>query len=583
MVNANEVIECDVAVIGGGPGGSTLGALLRKYDPRISVHIFEREKFPRDHIGESQLPPIGDVLEEMGCWDKVEAANFPIKIGATFRWGRTAELWDFEFLPVEEFHDEPRPAKYVGQRRQTAFQVDRSIYDQILLRHAEELGCVVREETQVVTVEHEGDRVTGLVLKSGQRVQARWYVDASGHVGLLRRALGVETTVPTALMNIAIWDYWQNAKWAVEIGVGGTRIQVMSQKHGWLWFIPLGPTRTSLGFVCPAEHYKSLNTTPEKLYDEVIAADPRIAALVADGTRRGRIETTKDWSFVSSRAFGENWFLVGEAVGFADPILSAGLTLTHTGARELAYTILALDRQEHDATWLKQHFESTQQKRVRQHIRFADFWYAANGQLVDLKDNCRKIASDAGLNLTSGAAWRWLAQGGFTNDVVGQAGIGGYDLAGMKQVTQLFTKLPAKWVLNDVNVLKLDLLGAKETTIPVYENGKIQAVKCYVRGERRLALTGLFATLVELLRLPTDVANLYNSLQHAFVQQLDPQHVGVAMQHHLQTLEVMLGDGWVIGKFDPRKPKLSMSTPDEGRIVHKHRDTAEDAVHPNPS
>ena len=127
-------IECDVAIIGGGPAASTLGSLLMKYDSKLAVHIFEREKFPRDHIGESQLPMIGDVLNEMGCWDKVEAADFPIKIGATFRWGRTAELWDFEFIPLNAFQDEPRPARYVGQRRLTAFQVDRAVYDDILLQ-----------------------------------------------------------------------------------------------------------------------------------------------------------------------------------------------------------------------------------------------------------------------------------------------------------------------------------------------------------------------------------------------------------------------------------------------------------------
>jgi hypothetical protein len=43
------------------------------------------------------------------------------------------------------------------------------------------------------------------------------------------------------LQNIAIWDYWTNAEWADEIGVGGTRVQVMSLSHGWIWFIPLGP------------------------------------------------------------------------------------------------------------------------------------------------------------------------------------------------------------------------------------------------------------------------------------------------------------------------------------------------------
>lgn len=77
------MIKCDVAVIGGGPAGSTLGCLLKKYNPKLDVVILERERFPRDHVGESLLPAIMTILEEIGVWDKVEAANFPIKVGAT--------------------------------------------------------------------------------------------------------------------------------------------------------------------------------------------------------------------------------------------------------------------------------------------------------------------------------------------------------------------------------------------------------------------------------------------------------------------------------------------------------------------
>src|SRR5262245_47587598 len=210
----------DVAIVGGGPGGSTVGTLLKKYAPQLRVLILEREQFPREHIGESQLPVISEVLDEMGCWDKVEAADFPIKIGATFRWGKTPELWDFEFLPLGEFKNEPRPARYEGARRQTAFQVDRAIYDELLLRHAAECGCEVRQGTAVAKVNHEGDRITGLTLSTGETITARYYVDASGNAAVIRRAMGVPVDCPTHLKNIAIWDYWENAEWAVEIGVG---------------------------------------------------------------------------------------------------------------------------------------------------------------------------------------------------------------------------------------------------------------------------------------------------------------------------------------------------------------------------
>src|SRR5579862_1370538 len=204
-------VEYDVAIIGGGPGGSTTACYLKKYNPALKVSIYERDCFPRDHVGESQLPPICGVLDEIGCWYKVEAANFPIKIGATYKWGKLPELWDFEFIPNELFQDEPRPAKYVGQRRATAFQVDRAIYDQILLDHARELGADVTENCPVREVQRQGDRVECLRLADGTAVKERYYVDASGHSGFLRRAMGVEIDSSTQLQNIAIWDYWQNA------------------------------------------------------------------------------------------------------------------------------------------------------------------------------------------------------------------------------------------------------------------------------------------------------------------------------------------------------------------------------------
>jgi 2-polyprenyl-6-methoxyphenol hydroxylase-like FAD-dependent oxidoreductase len=75
----------DVVIVGGGPTGSTAATLLKKYNPDLRVLIMEKEKFPRDHVGESQLPAINPVLDEMGVWDKVEAAGFPIKLGAAFQ------------------------------------------------------------------------------------------------------------------------------------------------------------------------------------------------------------------------------------------------------------------------------------------------------------------------------------------------------------------------------------------------------------------------------------------------------------------------------------------------------------------
>jgi flavin-dependent dehydrogenase len=562
----------DVVIVGGGPGGSTTGTLIKKYNPELRVLIVEKETFPRDHVGESQLPYVSEILDEMGCWDKVEAANFPIKVGGVFRWGNDSQPWEFSFLKLEEFKDEQRPARFEGQRKQTAFQVDRSIYDEILLNHAEEIGCEVRQQTAVTKVNFEGDRITSLQLRSGEEVTATYYVDASGHVGILRRALGVETDCPTRLQNIAIWDYWTNAEWSVEIGTGGTHIQVLSLSHGWLWFIPLGPTRTSIGFVCPQTHYKNLKKSPAEIYHEAIQSEPRISRLIANATSRGNVETTKDWSFICERAVGENWFLVGEAAGFADPIMSAGMALTHSGGRELAYTILALDRKEHDSNWLKSQYEQNQRCRIGQHIRFADYWYAANGQFTDLQEHCKAIAEDAGLNMTPQEAFRWISQGGFTNDAVGQAFIGGFDLGSMKQMVQRFSNQEVSWQISGYNVFELDIDNAVEETVPVYSQGKINRVKCYLKEGNRLPITGLYGLLTDILKRTSDVAQIYQYLNNLFSTRFSPQHSKVALQQTMICLEAMAIEGWVKPKLDTSKPTLKISMPVEGELHYTKRD-----------
>ena len=560
---------CDVAIIGGGPGGSTLGTLLRKYDPSKRVVVLEKERFPRDHVGESQLPVIGEVLNEMGCWDKVEAANFPVKIGATFRWGKNPELWDFDFFPARQYRDDARPGKYAGQRLSTAFQVDRSKYDTILLRHAESLGCDVREETQVTRIHRQGDRIEGLELKNGEVVTARHYVDASGHIGVLRRAMGVESEVPTRLQNIAIWDYWQNADWAVHIGVGATRIQVMSLSDGWIWFIPLGPTRTSIGFVCPQEYYKRSGKSPDDLYRDALSRESRITSLLTNATCENKLSTTKDWSFISQRTCGENWWLVGESAGFADPILSAGLTLTHTGARELAYIINAIDRAEHDPAWLKAHYDLTQRTRVRQHIRFADYWYAANGQLVDLRAHCQQIAGDAGFQLSPESAWRWLAQGGFTHDLLDTAAVGTFDVQSIKQLTQMFGDRPAKWNITEFNVLRLNLDGAKEELIPSFSEGRIVPVKAFSRGPARFPVVGLYKAVGAILQRHSNIVDIYDKLVALANEQLPPTEASAAVGQAMQMLEGLLEQGFITATVDETQPRL-----------HARLQTSEH-IHPN--
>ncbi len=100
-----------------------------------------------------------------------------------------------------------------------------------------------------------------------------------------------------------------------------------------------------------------------KIYERAIAEEARISDLTRSATRENLLQTTRDWSFLAERHCGKNWFLVGEAAGFADPILSAGVTMAHIGGKQLAATILELDKGVHKANWLNDQYSRRQSRK----------------------------------------------------------------------------------------------------------------------------------------------------------------------------------------------------------------------------
>src|SRR5215467_11068170 len=129
----------DVAIVGGGPAGSTAAALLARAGRRVIV--FERERFPRFHIGESLLPFSMKAFTRLGLHEKFLRAGFMKKFGGEIFGACTETGTKFYFKD--------------GYRSQTdhAYQVTRSDFDKVLLDHAAECGAEVNVETSVDRVE----------------------------------------------------------------------------------------------------------------------------------------------------------------------------------------------------------------------------------------------------------------------------------------------------------------------------------------------------------------------------------------------------------------------------------------------
>jgi hypothetical protein len=358
----------------------------------------------------------------------------------------------------------------------------------------------------------------------------------------------------------------------VKIGVGGTRVFVMSLGYGWIWFIPLGPTRTSIGLIVPADYYKDSGQSTEELYKKALAEEPMIAKLIANATSEGLVRATKDWSFTASRMTGENWFLVGESAGFADPILAAGMTLAQSGARELAFTILELDRGRHPAEWLKEQYDLRQKKRIGQHIKFANYWYTANGRFTDLQEYTREIAAEAGINAEAKQAWQWLGTGQFITEEDDFATFGGFTLDQVKVMHGLMTENWPEWELSKHNEFRLNLIGAVKKTNAIYNSGQVHETTCYVRGGSVLPMTGCFGVLFRLLQTEKDAEVLVRKM----VPLLQKAGFGTSPNHALhmglQSLEGMLLDGWVKGATNKKRPPFQLATYRETNAIHANRD-----------
>jgi hypothetical protein len=239
-----------------------------------------------------------------------------------------------------------------------------------------------------------------------------------------------------------------------------------------------------------------------------------------------------------------------------------------TGARELAFTINALLSGASDEAWMKGCYEQNQRARIGQHIRFADFWYSANGQFSDLKEFTREIASDAGLTLDANEAFQWLGTGGFTTDVTKLPAIADISIAGIKLLTQRFTSTNSEWALNGVSVVKLNLRGAKETFHANYREGRVERIRVFERDGKLLPCIGLYGIVLEALQTETILERIVRKIAERTKGARDP------LPFVFQLLEVWINDGWIVGSSDSRYPAYKREQTEESGVIHGNRDIA---------
>ncbi len=312
--------SCDVVVLGGGPAGSSIAAIL--VEKGWQVDVWEKDPHPRFHIGESLLPHTLPYLKQLGVLDEIERIGLQ-KFGADL---------------VSPYHDEPVTLYFSGAMDKFhpyAFQVRRSEFDEILLRNCQKKGARVCEGFEATVVDFSDPNITTIQGMNSDGVmvsqQARFVVDATGRQTFLANQLKVKER-NRQHNSVSVFGHFENV--VRHKGKEEGNLTICWFEHGWFWIIPLPDGVTSVGMVCWPAYLKSRNSNLDEFFWQTVEGSMHMKSRLKNAKAVMPIVATGNYSYQSSVMTGSQYLLVGDAFSFIDPILSSGVHLAlHGGIR----------------------------------------------------------------------------------------------------------------------------------------------------------------------------------------------------------------------------------------------------------
>jgi flavin-dependent dehydrogenase len=320
-LSSKPILHHDVIIIGAGPGGSTLAAILAQKG--VDVAIIEKQVFPWFKVGESLLPYSMDILKRSGAFEKIDSGKYIRKYGAQFLDHREQGEVYFEFLHAL---DEQHPF---------AFQVERAEFDHDLLKHAASVGAkVYQPETVERIVETEKD----VTVETDKHIfHGKFLADSSGRRAMMGQQLKIRTR-KNGFNNVAVFSHFENVKRPPERQAGDIIIGILPNK-AWSWMIPFTGPITSVGVVVDAQTYKGCEFN-EAFLRERLCTHPKLESAMADAKCMRPTQMASNYSESCTSFLGSRWILVGDAATFLDPVFSTGVHVSLQSASFAADVVL---------------------------------------------------------------------------------------------------------------------------------------------------------------------------------------------------------------------------------------------------
>jgi flavin-dependent dehydrogenase len=307
-------------VIGGAPAGATAALQLARSGFRVV--LLEKARFPRFHIGESILPQNFPLIQQLGLESALKRLPHLDKYGAEFALGN-----DPGSSACFEFANALIPGSIT-------FNIERSLFDHMLLEEARAAGAMVRENAAVQEIVRLAD--DDVAVRVGEEiVTARFLLDCSGTATVVGRHLGIRRNFDDPeLQKVAYFAHFENVQRLP--GKAAGHPSIIMCREGWFWLIGLNETKTSVGFVTRPGFARQVGVPADKLLFWAIDRCPVVRARLARAGGPAVNHVLADFSYRCRPMAGPGYFLVGDAGCFLDPIFSTGVTLAMVAANEAA-------------------------------------------------------------------------------------------------------------------------------------------------------------------------------------------------------------------------------------------------------
>jgi 1H-pyrrole-2-carbonyl-[peptidyl-carrier protein] chlorinase len=375
--------DFDVGIIGGGPAGASMGAYLAKAG--VDCVVFERELFPRPHVGESLVPSSTRVFHDLDFLPVLEANPFPRKYGAA--WTAEAKTYehDFEGVPLENhadlmFKERDQP----GVDQTYTYHVDRGLFDNLLLQHAHGFGAHVYEGVTVKGADFsDPDSVKvryGWGRKEGETT-VKMLVDASGRRTLIGNQLKWRITDPV-FNQFAIHTWFQHfdrSALAYKPNMDNyIFIHFLPISNTWIWQIPITRTITSIGVVTQKQNFAKSKQDRENFFWECVGTRPELREGLEAAERIRPFKDEGDYSYAMQQITGDRLVLIGDAARFVDPIFSTGVSIALNCSRFAHRDILdALETGDFSRKSFET-YETTIRRGTRNWYNFISVYYRLN-------------------------------------------------------------------------------------------------------------------------------------------------------------------------------------------------------------